>query len=268
MRIGNKDFDLNNKTYIFGILNVTPDSFSDGGRYNETDAALFHVQKMIEEGADIIDVGGESTRPGYTPVSIEEEVLRTAPIIEAITASFDIPVSIDTYKAEVAQSAINAGATVINDIWGLQADDKIADVIKRANATCVLMHNRKEPNYVNFGEDLVNDLSNIYDNAIKSGINEDKIILDPGIGFAKSSEQNLEALRLVSTIKHLGAPVMVAASRKSVIGTVLNLQIDERLEGTLAITAYSVMNGASFVRVHDVKENKRVIDMMEAIIYG
>lgn len=265
MKIGNKEFDVKNKTYIMGILNVTPDSFSDGGKFNEKDAALFHVEKMIEEGADIIDIGGESTRPGYTFVEIPEEIERTAPIIELVKSRFDIPVSIDTYKSEVALAAIKSGADLINDIWGLMYDNNMARVIADNNVTCCLMHNRKEHNYTNFGDDLFTDLSYILNLALKAGIKEQNIILDPGVGFQKTYEENLWVLNNMEKLSLLGCPWLLGASRKSVIGNTLNLPADQRLEGTLATTALAVMKGASFVRVHDIIENKRLIQMLEAV---
>lgn len=265
MQIGNKIFDLKNHTYIMGILNVTPDSFSDGGRFNELDAALFHVEKMIEEGADIIDIGGESTRPGYTFIEPSEEIERTSPVIEAVKARFDIPVSLDTYKSQVAESGIKAGADLINDIWGLLYDEKMGSVIADANVACCLMHNRKEHNYTNFGEDIITDISYILHVAEKAGIKDDKIILDPGVGFQKTYEENLWVLKNMDELNHLGFPWLLGTSRKSVIGNTLNLPVNERLEGTLATTALAVMKGASFVRVHDIMANKRVIDMLEAV---
>lgn len=265
MKIGNKEFDVQNRTYIMGILNVTPDSFSDGGRFNEKDAALFHVEKMIEEGVDIIDIGGESTRPGYTFVEIPEEIERTAPIIEKVKSRFDIPVSIDTYKSEVAQAAVEAGVDLINDIWGLMYDKNMAGVIADNSVACCLMHNRKEHDYINFGDDLFSDLSYILNLALKAGIGEEKIILDPGVGFQKTYEENLWVLNNMEKLSLLGCPWLLGASRKSVIGNTLNLPTDQRLEGTLATTALAVMKGASFVRVHDVLANRRLIQMLEAV---
>jgi len=268
MRIGNREFQRSGHTYIMGILNVTPDSFSDGGKWNDRDKALFRVENMIKEGMDILDIGGESTRPGYTPLSDEEEIGRVTPIIEAVKAHFDIPVSLDTYKGIVAEAGIEAGADFINDIWGLKHDDKIANVIARHKIPCCLMHNRKKVNYTNFVQDVTDDLSESIALAKKAGIAEDRIILDPGIGFAKSYEQNLEMLRSLDSLQRLGYPVLLGCSRKSVIGLTLNLPTEERLEGTLVTTVMAVMKGCSFVRVHDVKENVRAIKMAEAILYG
>lgn len=265
MRIGNKEFDVNNHTYIMGILNVTPDSFSDGGKFNNIDAALYHVERMISEGADIIDIGGESTRPGYTFVEPSEEIERTSPIISLVKSRFDIPVSLDTYKSEVAKAGIEAGADLINDIWGLLYDDKMGALIADNDVACCLMHNRKEHSYENFSEDIFTDMSYIVNLAQKAGIKDDKIILDPGVGFQKTYEENLWVLNNMNDLKHLGYPWLLGASRKSVIGNTLNLPADERLEGTLATTALAVMKGASFVRVHDILANKRLIQMLEAV---
>ncbi|MCQ4637823.1 dihydropteroate synthase [Anaerovorax odorimutans] len=266
MKIGNRDFDTANKTYIMGILNVTPDSFSDGGKFNCLDAALFHAQEMIEEGADIIDVGGESTRPGHTVITEDEEIERVTPVIEKIRANFDIPISIDTYKSNVARAALDAGADLVNDIWGLKKDPAMADLIAQRKAVCCLMHNREEAVYRNFLEDMADDLSDCVRLAKEAGIDDDKIILDPGIGFGKTYEMNLIALNRVEILHDLGYPVLLAASRKSVIGLTLDLPADQRLEGTLATTVMGVMKGCAFVRVHDIKENKRIIRMTEAIL--
>ncbi len=266
MKIGNREFDVKNKTYIMGILNVTPDSFSDGGRFNEVDSALFRVKEMIAEGADIIDVGGESTRPGYTVITEDEEISRVVPVIERITAEFDIPVSIDTYKSRVAAAALDAGAALVNDIWGLKKDSKMAEVIAAANAACCLMHNRENTNYSSFVNDVIADLRDSVKLALTAGISREKIILDPGVGFAKSYEQNLEIINNVDRLRDLELPVLLATSRKSVIGLTLDLPSDQRLEGTLATTVMGVMKGCSFVRVHDIKENKRAILMTEAVL--
>ncbi|QHI71147.1 dihydropteroate synthase [Aminipila terrae] len=266
MIIGNKEFDIQNKTYVMGILNVTPDSFSDGGRWNNVDAALKHAEQMISEGAHIIDVGGESTRPGHTKVEAEEEIRRTVPVVEAIKKRFDIPISIDTYKSSVAKENLLAGADLVNDIWGLKYDDEIAKVIADASAACCLMHNRDNTHYHDFMEDVKNDLKEVITIAKKAGIKDEKIILDPGVGFVKSYEQNLEVIHCLEQFRELGYPVLLGTSRKSVIGTALDLPADERLEGTLVTTVMAVMKGCAFVRVHDIKENVRTIRMTEAIL--
>jgi dihydropteroate synthase len=266
MQIGNRNFDIENHTYIMGILNVTPDSFSDGGKFNNIDKALFHVEEMLKDGADIIDVGGESTRPGHIQISVQEEIERVVPIIDKITCNFNVPVSVDSYKAKVALAGIDAGATLVNDIWGLKYDPDMAKVIADTKAACCIMHNRDNANYRCFMDDLLKDLGESIELAEKAGIKQDKIILDPGVGFAKSYEQNLEAINRVEDLKKLGYPVLLATSRKSVIGLTLDLPSDERLEGTLATTVMAVMKGCAFVRVHDIKENKRAIMMTQAIL--
>lgn len=268
MKIGGREFDSSGHTYVMGILNVTPDSFSDGGKWNDLDSALRHVQTMAEDGADVIDIGGESTRPGYTMISDQEEMERTISVIEAVKARFDIPLSLDTYKPEVARAGICAGIDMINDIWGLKYDDRMADVIAESGLPCCLMHNRRNTEYGDFMRELTSDLKETLRLAARAGIGEDRIILDPGIGFAKSHEQNLEAIGCLEELKILGFPLLLGCSRKSVIGKTLDLPPDERLEGTLATTVIAAMKGCMFVRVHDVKENVRAIKMTEAIMKG
>ncbi|MCI8890147.1 MAG: dihydropteroate synthase [Eubacterium sp.] len=268
MRIGTKEFDTKNKTYVMGILNMTPDSFSDGGKWNRMDRALAHAEQMIREGADLIDVGGESTRPGYVQVTDEEEIERTAPVIEQIRARFDIPISIDTYKSAVAKEAVAKGADLVNDIWGLKYDAALAGVIADTGAACCLMHNRRQAEthpYQNLMQDLVQDLQESVAIADSAGIRNEQIILDPGIGFAKTYENNLEIIRSLEQLQTLGFPVLLGASRKSVIGLSLDLPASERLEGTLVTTVFAVMKQCAFVRVHDVKENVRAVRMAEAI---
>lgn len=268
MKIGNREFQTQGHTYVMGILNVTPDSFSDGGRWNDRDSALRHVEEMLEQGADIIDIGGESTRPGYIAVPDEEEIARTAPVIEAVKARFDVPVSLDTYKANVASAGIRAGANLINDIWGLKHDDKIASVIASSGLPCCLMHNRENADYQDFMQDVAADLAGTLRLAEQAGIAEDRIILDPGVGFAKSYEQNLEVINCLEELKVLGCPILLGCSRKSVIGLTLDLPADQRVEGTLVTTVMAVIKGCMFVRVHDVRENVRAVRMTEAILRG
>lgn len=268
MRIGNCDFKVGNHTYIMGILNVTPDSFSDGGHYNQIDSALFHVEEMIRDGADIIDVGGESTRPGYEQISVEEEIERVAPVIEQIKKRFDIPVSLDTYKAAVAEAGIQAGADLINDIWGLKGDERMAEVIALSGLPCCLMHNREVAVYQNYIQDVLTDLEESMKLAHKAGIENDKILLDPGIGFAKTYEQNLLLLQQLEVLHSFGCPILLGTSRKSVIGLTLDVPANERVIGTVATTVMGVMKGCSFVRVHDIKENVQAIKMTEAILYA
>lgn len=266
MRIGTREFDVKNKTYLMGILNVTPDSFSDGGKYNRMDAALFHVEEMLRDGADIIDIGGESTRPGYTVISEEEEIARVAPVIEVVKSRLEVPVSVDTYKGRVAEAALKAGADLVNDIWGFRKERRVAELTAQYGAACCLMHNRKEAVYRNFLEELLQDMEECVRIAREAGVADDRIILDPGVGFGKTYEMNLEAIRRVDALCALGFPVLLGTSRKSVIGLTLQLPADQRVEGTLATTVIGVMKGCAFVRVHDVKENKRVIQMTEAVL--
>lgn len=266
MRIGNREFDIKNHTYVMGILNVTPDSFSDGGRYDRVDQALFRVEEMLKEGMDILDIGGESTRPGYTPIPEEEEIARVVPVIKAMKERFDVPISLDTYKSAVAKAGILAGADLINDIWGLKYDERMAEVIKEAEVPCVLMHNRQKAIYQSFMDEALQDLRESVLIADKAGIKEGRIILDPGIGFGKNYEQNLEMLHSLEQVKGLGYPVLLGCSRKSVIGLTLDLPAEERIEGTLVTTVFGVQKGCSFVRVHDIKENVRAIKMAKAIL--
>ena len=233
MIIGNKTFDTKHHGYIMGILNVTPDSFSDGGKYDHLDAALKHADEMIRDGAAIIDVGGESTRPGYTLISDEEEIARVTPVIEALKKEFDVPVSLDTYKSGVAKAGIEAGADLINDIWGLKWD--------------------------------VADLDETMKMAKEAGIKKETIMLDPGIGFAKDLDQNLELMNHLELLNQWDVPVLLGTSRKSMIGLTLDLPSDQRVEGTVATTVSGYMKGCRFFRVHDVKENMRAMKMIEAI---
>lgn len=265
MQIGKRNFDVKNHTYIMGILNVTPDSFSDGGSFNSLDKALYHAQEMVDEGVDIIDVGGESTRPGYTLLSDEEEIERIAPVVAKLKENFDVPVSLDTYKSKVAQAGIEAGADLINDIWGLKYDDNLAKVIAENNVSCCLMHNRDNTEYENFLSDVIEDMRETVNIAHRAGIKDEKIILDPGIGFGKTYEHNLIMLNNLGCLAKLGYPLLLGASRKSVIGNALGLPVNERLEGTIATSVMAVMNGYAFVRVHDVKENLRAVKMALAV---
>lgn len=266
MKIGNKVLDFNKRTYIMGILNATPDSFSDGGIYNNIEAVLKRAKEMVEEGVDVIDIGGESTRPGATYVEAEEEINRVIPIIKAIKKELDVLISIDTYKSQVAEEAIKAGADIVNDVWGLKKDKNMAKIIARYDVPCILMHNRDERPYENLMRDLLEDLYESIDLAKKAGIKQDKIILDPGIGFAKNYEENLEVMNNLEKIVALGYPVLLAASRKRMIGYTLDLPVDQRLEGTLATTVIGIMKGCHMIRVHDVLENKRAALMTDKII--
>ena len=266
MIIGNREFDTDRHTYIMGILNVTPDSFSDGGRYQTMDDALSHAEKMIKDGADILDVGGESTRPGHTQITEDEEISRTAPVIEKLKQEFDIPVYIDTYKSSLDEASLLAGADLVNDIWGLKYDSRMAPLIARHGAACCLMHNRSEAVYQDFISDFMEDMRDCIRLARDASIADDKIILDPGVGFGKTYEMNLEIIREVGRMQELGFPVLLGTSRKSVIGLTLDLPAGQREEGTLATTVYGMLNGCSFVRVHDVAANQRAIRMTEAVL--
>lgn len=265
MKIGTKNFDTKNHCYIMGILNVTPDSFSDGGKFDSLDAALFHAEEMVNQGADILDVGGESTRPGHIQITEDEEIARVTPVIEQLKKRFDVPVSIDTYKSRVAEAALQSGADLVNDIWGLKYDENMAEVIARHQAACCLMQNREQIDYTDYVEDVLDDLRESVQLAKAAGIPDDRIMLDPGVGFGKTYEMNLEIIRVVGRLKELGYPVLLGTSRKSVIGLTLDLSADQREEGTLVTTVLGVEQGCSFVRVHDVEANARAIRMAEAI---
>ena len=266
MVIGNRDFEIGKHTYIMGILNATPDSFSDGGMFPSLKTQLLRVERMISEGADMIDIGGESTRPGFTPVDAAEEAARIVPLIKEVKRLFDIPVSADTYKAEVARAALDAGCDMINDIRGLEGSRDMGKVIAESGAFCCLMHSIDRAGDPDFINKCMADLEKIAGQAVCAGISKDRIILDPGVGFGKSYQDNLSVLSHLEAFKTLGYPLLLGSSRKSVIGLTLNLPVEERLEGTLATTAMAVMAGWSFVRVHDIKENKRTIQMIEAVL--
>ena len=266
MKIGNKNFEIGKRTYIMGILNVTPDSFSDGGKFNDLEIAINHAKEMIAEGADIIDIGGESTRPNHKAVSEDEELKRVIPIIEALSKEIDVPISIDTYKGIVAEEAIKAGAALINDVWGFKKDPYIAEVAAKYNVPCCLMHNRENTDYGNLMEDVLNDVKESIDIALNAGVKVENIMVDPGIGFAKTYEQNLSVMNHLEDFATLGYPVLLATSRKSTIGKALDLPADQRVEGTIATTVVGIMKNCDFVRVHDVKENKRAAVMTDAIV--
>lgn len=265
MRIGNKDF-TESRTHIMGILNITPDSFSDGGQYNNVDAALIHTLRMIDEGAEIIDVGGESTRPGYIQISEQEEIERICPVIERIKRETDVPVSLDTYKSKVASAGISAGVDLINDIWGLKYNSDMGRIIAKAGIPCCLMHNRDNMAYTSFLRDVKAEIHESVKIAINAGILRQNIILDPGVGFGKTYEQNLMVLKHLSEFVDLGYPVLLGTSRKSVIGLTLDLPKNERVEGTITTSVLAGLNRCMFVRVHDVKENYRALKMLETIM--
>lgn len=261
---------LSKRPYVMGILNRTPDSFSDGGNFMDEEKALAHVEQMVKDGADIIDVGGESTRPGSEPVGLREEIRRVVPLIEKISSNIDVPISIDTRKSAVAEAAIDAGASIVNDISALRADRRMRFVIARYSVPVVLMHMKDEPGtmqlnprYDNLMEEIISYLKESIKIAAEAGISEGKIIIDPGIGFGKTTEHSLSIIKNLYRLRELRRPILIGTSRKSFIGSVLNKNSDERLTGTLATVAVSILNGASIVRVHDVKpavETVRIVD--------
>ncbi|MCI0532318.1 MAG: dihydropteroate synthase [candidate division Zixibacteria bacterium] len=268
-----KVYDFHSRTYIMGVLNVTPDSFSDGGRFLDIDSAIRQGISMAEEGADIIDVGGESTRPGSEPVPAQEEIKRIIPVITELASRINIPISVDTYKAEVARKALSAGAEIINDISALRFDPEMADVAKEFNSGLVLMHmqgNPKDMQRAPVYNDVLAAIRDFFTEqtefALSRGIDRSKIILDPGIGFGKTTEHNLRILQNLSYFKSLKFPLLIGVSRKSLIGNILNLPSAERLEGSLAGMVFAIQNGANIVRVHDVRESvraARVIDRLK-----
>jgi len=250
-----------------GILNITPDSFSDGGKFFDTDIAVMHAREMVEMGADIIDVGGESTRPAALPVSLEEEIERVMPVLQKLVKEVDVPVSVDTYKSELARQALEAGAHIINDVWGLKADPEMAKTVAGyEDVPLVLMHNQKGTKYNNMMDDILTSLRESAETALAAGVRYENIILDPGIGFGKDTEQNLETMHRLWEFKTLGYPVLLGTSRKSMIGNTLGLAVTERVEGTAATVAYGIAQGIDIVRVHDIKEIARVVKMTDAMV--
>ena len=259
-------FDYGKRTYIMGILNVTPDSFSDGGKFNEVNKALNHAKEMIKDGVDIIDIGGESTRPGHKYVEADEEIQRVIPVIKELKKEINVPISIDTYKAKVAEEALKLGVEMINDVWGLKKDKEMANVVAKYNACVCIMHNQDGTEYdKDIMVSMKESLQESIDLALNAGVSKDKIVIDPGIGFGKTFEQNLEVLKRMNELKELGYPVLLGTSRKSVIGNVLNVEPKERLEGTIATTVLGIRDGVDIVRVHDVKENLKAAKMADAI---
>ncbi|WNQ11702.1 dihydropteroate synthase [Paenibacillus aurantius] len=264
---GSLTLELGARTQIMGILNITPDSFSDGGRYTAVEDAVRQAKLMVNEGADILDIGGESTRPGAEPVSAEEELNRVIPVLEALKeASLSVPISIDTYKAEVARKALEAGAHIINDVWGFKRDPAMARTAAEYDCPVILMHNRTDTTYSNFLEDVAADLKESIRLAREAGVKEERIILDPGIGFAKSYEQNLYLMNSLHTVRDLGYPVLLATSRKRSIQRTLDLPADEVVEGTIATVVLGIAQGCEIVRVHDVRPNKKAAVMADAIV--
>jgi len=269
IRCGNTEFRWGERTYIMGVLNLTPDSFSGDGMSWDTEAALVQAKRFAAQGADIIDIGGESTRPGGQTISAAEEIKRVIPAIERLAGELSVPISIDTYKASVARRAVAAGARMINDVWGLRQDAALARVAAEAGLPLVLTSNQRgEPAADIISEMIVSDLKRAIRQAVAAGVPRECIIIDPGIGFGKSLEQNLEILRRLVELKQLGRPILLGTSRKSMIGLVLDLPVEERLLGTAATVAIGIANGADIVRVHDVKEMREVSRMSDAIVRG
>jgi len=287
LTVGKTTFNWGERTYIMGIINVTPDSFSGDGLIREepksfVEAAVAQARRFVEEGVDILDVGGESTRPGSAPITAEEELRRVMPVLEALASEVEVPISIDTYKAEVARRALAAGASMVNDVWGLRLDPDLANVVAEHEVPVILMHNRSKPKeaawterlggryvgveYEDLMADIIRELRQSMEIALNAGVERSRIIVDPGIGFGKTVEQNLRLLNKLSELKVLGCPIMVGPSRKSFIGYTLDLPVDQRVEGTAAAVAIAIARGADIVRVHDVKEMVRVARMTDAMV--
>lgn len=267
IKCGKYELNIGTRTYIMGILNVTPDSFSDGGDYTQIDEAIRHAKDMVDQGADIIDIGGESTRPGSIEVDAAEELRRVLPIVKRLAKEIDVPISVDTYKAEVAERVLEAGAHIINDVWGLQRDPDIASVVAKYDAVVVAMHNQNGNEYK---KDIIEEICDFFkrsiDIALKAGVKKENIILDPGIGFGKTPEQNMVVMSRLCELNDLGYPVLLGTSRKSMIGKILDLPPKERVEGTLATTVMGIIQGIDIVRVHDIKENVRTAKVTDAIL--
>ncbi|MBZ5203131.1 dihydropteroate synthase [Planomicrobium chinense] len=257
--------EFNEKTWVMGILNITPDSFSDGGSYSTVEQAVARAKQMVADGADIIDVGGESTRPGYMLISDEEEISRVVPVIKALVKEVGAYISIDTYKAAVADAAVKAGAHIINDIWGAKYEPEIAKIAAKHNVPIILMHNRNDTSYTDFWRDIQRDMEESIQIALDAGVAKEQIWLDPGIGFGKTIYHNIEMMQLLDRFVALGYPVLLGTSRKSLIGKVLDVPVSERLEGSLATVCYGVEKGCQIVRVHDVKETSRAVRMLDVL---
>jgi len=258
---------MGERTLIMGILNVTPDSFSDGGRFFNGDIAVEHALEMVEQGADIIDIGGETTKPTAEPLPQDEELARVIPVIRRLVKELNVPISVDTYKAEVARQALEEGAHIINDVWGLKAESKIAEVVSRyEDVPLILMHNQKGNVYKSMMDDILGSLRESVEMALNAGIRPENIILDPGIGFAKDTDQNLEVMNRLWEFRTLGYPLLLGTSRKSLIGNTLGLPLNERKEGTAATVAFGISQGVDIVRVHDITEMARVVKMTDAMV--
>jgi dihydropteroate synthase len=258
--IGGRQFEWGSRTYVMGIINVTPDSFSGDGLGADHAGAIAQGMRMVEEGADFLDVGGESTRPGYAPISSAEEIRRTEPVVRDLARTSNVPVSIDTYKLEVAEAAVAAGATILNDIWGLTRSPALAGLAAKHGCALVLMHNQDGASYAG---DIMSEITRFLTAAAKvaiaAGVPRERVLIDPGIGFGKTAEQNWEVMRRLDELKEIGLPILVGTSRKSFMGKLLDLPVTERLEGTAATVTAAVLRGADVVRVHDVKAMMRVV---------
>lgn len=268
LRTRKQTYHVSDRTHIMGILNVTPDSFSDGGQFSRVNQAVEHAIKLQHEGADIIDIGGESTRPGHEPLSVEEELERILPVIEEVNEKVNIPISVDTFKAETAYRAVRAGADIINDIWGAKKDPEIARVAAEQQVPIILMHNRTNMNYESLIDDMRKDLEESIDIALKAGVPKKNIILDPGVGFAKTSEDNFVVMNQLEKFSDLGFPILLATSRKSFIGKLLDIPPEERDNATGATTCLGIIKGAHMVRVHNVKLHLELAKMMDAMLKG
>jgi dihydropteroate synthase len=267
-RFGGTEFRWGERTYVMGVINLSPDSFSGDG-LSDFEAAQIQARRFVAEGADIIDIGGESTRPGSQPVSVDEELRRVIPAIERLADELPAPISIDTYKSVVASRALEAGASIINDVWGLKQETKLAQIAAEAGVPIILASNQRDkPCSSDIMVEVISDLEGGINLARAAGVAEDNIIIDPGIGFGKSLEQNLEIIRRLAELKSLGKPILLGTSRKSMIGLVLEMPPDQRLEGTAATVAIGIANGADIIRVHDVGQMVRVCRMSDAIIRG
>jgi len=266
MQIGSKQFDIGARTFIVGILNVTPDSFFDGGSYSTVEQAVRQAKKLVNEGADIIEVGGESSRPGFIPVEMQVELDRVIPVIQALRDEIDVPIAVDTYKSTVAEAALQNGAALINDIFGFKKDPELAKICAKYNAVCCAMHNRDNTDYRHFLPDVIADLKESVELLAAAGVNSDNVIIDPGVGFAKSAEQNVEVIRNLSFFSALPYPILLGTSRKSFMGKLLGLPIEDRLEATVATTVFAITQGCDFIRVHDVLANKRAAMMADEIV--
>ncbi|GAB2564470.1 dihydropteroate synthase [Gracilibacillus alcaliphilus] len=266
LRTNVKNYYYPEKTLIMGILNVTPDSFSDGGKYTNMQPAVDQALKMEAEGADIIDIGGESTRPGYTPVTEAQEIERVVPVIKAVKEQIKIPISIDTMKANVAQAAVEAGASIINDVWGAKKDPEMAAVAAKSGVPIILMHNRRDIPYKSLMDDILSDLQESIDKVLAAGVKPEQIIIDPGIGFAKTYEENLQVMQQMERFRELDYPVLLGVSRKSVIAKTVNLPADQRDEASGAAAAFGITKGCEIIRVHNVKLHARMAQMMDKLM--